>query len=177
MRPRARLAAAALAAALVMPLHPARGQPPAPDGWRPFTATWTVQGMRQLLPAGGIRPAALIHISGPFTVTGGEGLGKGFLGEAFAFDDGETILVGRVVFTDENGDRIFCSAKGEALGTGRKATVTVTGGTGRFAGLEGSFTLTWEYVVATESGEISGRFVNIEGRTRLAPPPPGEVPR
>ncbi|HQR44480.1 MAG TPA: hypothetical protein PK598_00505 [Thermoanaerobaculia bacterium] len=176
MRPRARLAAAALAAALAAPYLPARAEEPAPDGWRPFTAAWTLQGTRQLLPAGGVRPAALIHVSGPFTVTGGEGLGRGFLGEVFAFDDGEALLVGRMVFTDEKGDRIFCSARAEALETGRKATATITGGTGRYARLEGSFTLRWQYVVAAESGEIGGRFTDIEGRTRVASPG-REVPR
>ena len=40
-------------AALVLP---ARGEQPAADGWRPFTATWTLSGQRTLLPTEGERP-------------------------------------------------------------------------------------------------------------------------
>jgi hypothetical protein len=110
-------------------------------------------------------------------VTRGEGLGRGFLGEVVAFDDGAALLVGRAVFTDEKGDRIYCSLKAEPIGTGRKATGTITGGTGRYAGLDGTFTFAWQYVVDAGAEEISGRISNIEGRTRTASSPGREVPR
>jgi hypothetical protein len=66
-------------------------------------------------------------------------VGRGFLGEIIGFDDGATLIVGRAVLTDEKGNRIYCFLRTEPLGTGRKATGTITGGTGRFAGLEGTF--------------------------------------
>jgi hypothetical protein len=145
------------------------GQPPAADGWRSFTATWTLSGQREVLPTEGDRNASIVNLTGPLVITGGEGLGRGLLGEVIGYDDGGRLLVGRAVFTDEHGDRIFCALRAEPIGTGRLATGTITGGTGRFAGLEGTFTLAWQYVVDPERGEISGRAVNIEGRTRLAP--------
>ena len=159
---------AALVASALAGLAPAApGQQAVSDGWRPFKATWTLSGDRYLLPTEGERPAAIVHLTGPLTLTSGEGLGRGFLGEVIGFDDGGALLVGRAVFTDERGDRIFCTIKAEPIGTGRRATATITGGTGRFAGLEGAFSFAWQYVVDQEGGEVSGRAVNVEGRTRL----------
>ena len=131
------LRAALVALALVGLTPAAPGQQPAPDGWRPFTATWTLSGQRTLLATEGERPASIVHLTGPFDLTSGEGLGRGLLGEVIGFDDGGTLLVGRAVFVDERGDRIFCTVKAEPIENGRKATATITGGTGRFAGLEG----------------------------------------
>jgi hypothetical protein len=145
---------------------PAPGQGPSSDGWRPFTATWTLSGQRELLPTEGDRPASIVHVSGPLTITSGEGLGHGLLGEVIGFDDGGRLLTGRAVFTDDRGDRIYCTLSAEPIGTGRLATATITGGTGGFEGLEGRFTLAWQYVVDTDSGEVSTRAVNVEGRTR-----------
>jgi len=162
--------AAILAVALAAPLLSVRAEPPKDEGWRPFKATWTFSGERQLLPTEGGRPASIVHVQGTMTITSGEGLGRGFLGEAFIFDDGGSLVVGRAVLTDGKGDRIYSSMKAEPVGTGRKATATITGGTGRYAGLEGTFTFAWQYVVSPDSGEIDGRVENIEGRTRVAPP-------
>ncbi len=175
----ARARAAVLAAVLVATWFPAWGEPPAPDRWRPFKATWTLSGTRQLLPTEGARSAGIIHVTGPLAVTSGEGLGRGFLGELIGFDDGGALIVGRAVLTDEEGDRIYCFLRTEPLGTGRKATGTITGGTGRYTGLEGTFAFSWQYVVDAGAEEISGRIANIEGRTRHAPPKavPAEPPK
>jgi hypothetical protein len=159
-----------LATAIAALALSAGAQSPAPDSWRAFKATWTFSGERQLLPTEGGRPASIVHVQGTMTITSGEGLGRGFLGEAFIFDDGGSLVIGRAVLTDGKGDRIYSSMKAEPVGTGRKATATITGGTGRYAGLEGTFTFAWQYVVSPDSGEIDGRVENIEGRTRVAPP-------
>jgi len=155
-------------AASLLGLRAGAGQPAA-EGWRPFTATWTLSGQRSVLATEGERPASIVSLSGPLTITGGEGLGRGFLGQVIGFDDGAVLLVGRAVFSDEHGDRIFCTLKAESIGTGRRAAATVTGGTGRYAGLEGSFSFAWQYVVDTDGGEVTGRAMNIEGRTRQGP--------
>jgi hypothetical protein len=171
MRPGAPVRAALVALALAGLVPAAPGQQAASEGWRPFTAVLTLLGQRQLLATEGERPASIVHLSGPLTLTGGEGLGRGLLGEMIGFDDGKTLLVGRAAFTDEHGDKIFCALKAEPIGTGRRATATITGGTGRFAGLQGTFSFAWQYVVNEESGDIALRAVNVEGRTRLGPPP------
>jgi hypothetical protein len=163
------LRAAAAAPALLGLALAAPGQQPAQDGWRPFKATWTLTGQRDVVVTEGERPAAIVHLKGPLTLTSGEGLGRGFLGEVIGFDDGGTLLAGRAVFTDQRGDRIYCRLQAEPIGNGRHATATITGGTGRFAGIEGSFSFAWQYVVDQDGGETSLRTVNIEGRTRRGP--------
>lgn len=140
---------------------------PASEGWRPFTAAWTLTGRREVLPTEGERPASVVTLSGALTVTSGEGLGKGLLGQLIGFDDGGTTLVGRAVFTDERGDHVYATLSAQPIGTGRKATATLTGGTGRFAGIEGSFSFSWEYVLHPESSDVDGRITDLSGRTRI----------
>jgi hypothetical protein len=166
MRRGAPVRAALVALALAGLVSAAPGQQPASEDWRPFTATWSLSGERQLLSSEGLRPASIIHLSGPLTLTSGEGLGRGFLGEVIGFDDGGTLLVGRATFVDEHGDKVFCTLKAQPIGSGRRVTATITGGTGRFAGLEGEFSLVWQYVVEQDSEQVSLRSANVEGRTR-----------
>ena len=141
------------------------GAPPA-DGWRTFEGTWSVSGQRQTVPTEGDRAAATVQVSGAVVLTSGEGLSGGFRGEAIGFDDGAGVAIGRSVWTDEHGDRIFGELKGEPMETGRRIVGTITGGTGRYAGLTGEFSLVWQYVVRAESGTIQGRAVSLEGRVR-----------
>jgi hypothetical protein len=169
MRTRARLRAALLATAAAVLAASAAAQA-AGDGWRPFSATWTLSGERRQLPTEGERPAAIVHVTGPLTLTSGEGLGRGLLGEVIGFDDGGALLAGRAVLTNDKGDRIFCTLKAEPIGNGRRATAAITGGTGRFEGLEGTFSFAWQYVVDTDGGEFSARTVSVEGRTRQGAP-------
>ena len=168
-------ARAVLVAVLALSSLPLVGQ--GTDGWRPFTATWTLSGQRHLLPTEGSRPASIVHLSGPLVVTSGEGLGKGLLGEVIGYDDGGSLLAGRAVLTDERGDHVFCSLKAEPIGEGRTATATITGGTGRFSTLEGTFTFSWQYVVSEGTEEISGRAVNLTGKTRPAATRPASPQR
>jgi len=167
-RKRGALAALALSAFLGL-VSGAPAQQPAPaDRWRPFTATWSLQGERQFLETEGGRSAAIVHVTGILTLTSGEGLGAGLYSEVIGFDDGGELLVGRVFFQDSRKDRIYATIKAEPIGNGRKAAGTITGGTGRFAGLAGEFSFAWQYVVDAGSGEVSLRSVNVKGRTRRA---------
>jgi hypothetical protein len=45
---------------------------------------------------------------------------------------------------------------------------TITGGTGRYAGLDGEYAFTWQYVVAPADGAgvIQGRAADLSGRVR-----------
>lgn len=148
---------------------PLLGRPsetPSSDGWRTFAGTWSASGVRQSLPTGGDRVAATVQISGAVVLTLGEGLSKGFRGEAIGFDDGASVSIGRCVWTDERGDRIFSELKGGPMQTGRRFVGTITGGTGRYAGLTGEYAFLWQYVVQAEDGTIQGRAVELEGRVR-----------
>jgi hypothetical protein len=166
MRRRAALAAGSLALALVGQAPDAASQGAPPAGWTAFEGTWSASGRRQAVAIEGGAVAAVVEVSGALVLKTGAALGRGFEAEAIAFDDGEGLSAGRCVWTDRHGDRIFSRLKGEALATGRRLVGTITGGTGRYAGLEGEYSFTWQYVLPAEEGVIQGRSVGLQGRVR-----------
>lgn len=150
------------------------GGPPvrAEEPWRPIEGSWSVSGHRLTLPVEGGAEAAIVDVSGAVLLSRGDGLSRGFQGQAVGFADGLALAVGRCVWTDENGDRIFSRLKGEPIGTGKRLLGTITGGTGRYAGLEGEFSLVWQYVVPGEDGLVQGRAVKLTGQVRQGSPRP-----
>lgn len=170
MRCAAAVASAPLAlAALVLAAAAAAQDTAAPgDGWKVIEGSMSLTGTRQILPTEGDRPAGVAHLSGSVVLTVGEELRRGFRSEAIYFDDGRGLAVGRSVWTDDRGDRIFAQLRGEPVHTGTRISGTVTGGTGRYAGLAGEFSFVWQYVVAAEPGELQGRTVTLKGRYRPA---------
>ena len=109
-----------------------------------------------------------MQLSGPVAITAGEGLSRAFRSEVVGFDDGAGLTVLRGVWTDDRGDRIFTRLKGETVASGRRIAGTITGGTGRYAGITGEYSFEWQYVVEAEAGTISGRAVGLRGRYRAA---------
>jgi hypothetical protein len=150
------------------PLALAAQTPPAPAGaeWRTFTGTWSATGQRQTLPTEDGGAAAIERLSGAVVITVGEGIGRGFRGDMIGFDDGRAASTGRWVWTNERGERIFGELKGEPVQTGRRFAGTITGGTGRFAGITGSLEFTWQSVVTTDEGTVQVRAVGLQGRYR-----------
>ena len=142
------VAAAALAAQAPVPAP----QAAAPGAWRAFEGTFSATGRRQGIPTESGRPALTVQLSGPVSITAGEGLSRGFRAEVLGYDDGAGLIVLRGVWTDDRGDRIFAQLRGEPVHTGTRISGTVTGGTGRYAGLAGEFSFVWQYVVAAEPG-------------------------
>jgi hypothetical protein len=134
-----------------------------------FQGSWSASGRRHTLPTEGSRPAAVVQLSGAVVLTDPAG---GFQGEALAFDDGASLSAGRAVWTDARGDRVFSTVRGDSLQSGRRIIGIITGGTGRYAGVTGDYTLTWQYVVSGEDDVVQGRAVDLRGRFR-----PGEGPR
>jgi hypothetical protein len=129
-----------------------------------FEGTWSASGRRQAIPLEEARVAAIVEISGAVVLTLGEGLSGGFRGEAIGFDDGEGLVVGRSVWTDENGDQLFSRLEGEPFETGKRFRGTITGGTGRYQGYSGEYSFTWQYLLTSEGGSIQGRAVGLSGR-------------
>ena len=163
----------AILVAVLTWLLPAAGaavQDTSADGWRAFTGSWTARGVRHEIPTEGGRTAAIVRLSGAVVISKGAGLGGGMLGEAIAFDDGQTLSAGRAVWTDSRGDRVFSELKGEPVATGRRIAGTITGGTGRYAGVSGEYELTWQYTLRDVDGEVQGRAVDLHGRVRGGTP-------
>ena len=146
-------------------------QVPSPsDGWRTFEASFSASGHEHILSLGD-HDAEDFELSGTFLVTSGDGLSRGFRAQVIGFVDEGRIGVGRLVLTDEQGDQIFNDLDGQAPGTGKRVRGTITGGTGRYARIEGSFEFDWRYLIHTEDGTIQGRAVDLHGRFRQSPAP------
>ena len=103
------------------------------EEWRPFSARGICRGGGRGCPPRGPHRGHRQRVR-VFVVTKGDGLGRGFFGELIGFDDGGALLVGRAVFTDADGQKVFSTLKAQPLGTGRSATGTITGGTGQLGG-------------------------------------------
>jgi hypothetical protein len=139
------------------------------EGWRTFEGSWSATGRSDRLPTEGSRLASVLRLSGAMVLKNGDGLRRGFLGEAIGFDDGLDTRVGRAVWTDDQGDRVFSEFRGETLETGRRMIGRITGGSGRYANATGEYELTWQYVVRPDEGTFQGRAADLKGRVRLAP--------
>jgi hypothetical protein len=161
------MAGGCLALALASLTAPGAAQEtPSAGGWRAFEGSWAVSGQRYTVPVEGGATAAIVEASGAVALAKADGLSHGFRGEAVTFDDGRGVSLGRAVWTDEHGDRLFSRLQGEPLETGKRIVGTITGGTGRYAGLEGEYSFTWQYVLSAEAGAIQGRAGRLQGRVR-----------
>ena len=137
------------------------------EGERTFSGSWSATGQQETIPTEGVRAASIVRLSGSLVLASGSGLSRGFRGEAIGFDDGAAVRLGRSVWTDDRGDRIFSELRGEPLEKGRRWIGTITGGSGRYARMSGEYELTWQYVIRTEEGEVQGRAADLKGRFRL----------
>jgi len=153
------LVLAALAAAAGAGSEPATAE-------REFAGSWTASGHRETVATGPTCQASSFSLSGAVLLTRGEGLSQGFQGTAIGFDDGEGLSAGRAVWTDEHGDQIWSRISTETLGTGKHVTGIITGGSGRYAGVQGDYSFTWQYVVSPIPGEVQGRSSGLTGHVR-----------
>lgn len=138
--------------------------------WRTLEGAWSLSGTRQTLPTERGIDAAIVHLSGAVSLSGTGGLGRGFHGEVIGYDDAGDARAGRWVWTDDEGDRVYGKLSGEPMATGRRFTATITGGSGRYAGVTGDFVCTWQYVVTPEAGAVAGRATRLVGRVRAGGP-------
>jgi hypothetical protein len=148
-----------------------RGATPGEGDWHAFTGTWTASGDRRTLPSGPDQRASIIEVAGALQLESPSRPGAGFLAEAIALSDTRTGLVGRAVWTDERGDQVFSDLTGAFIATGNRIAGAVSGGTGRYAGADGTYEFSWQYVVEAEEGAIAGRAVGLRGRLRVVQPP------
>ncbi len=155
-------------------------EPPAPsassDGWLSFEGTWSGAGTRTRLELGGDRKSALVDLRGTMLLAGAGRPGAGFRADVIALTDSATGLVGRSVWTDERGDRVFSELKGEGTAEKNRITGTFLGGTGRYAGVTGDYEFSWRFVMEGEDGSVQGRAAGLKGRFRVASGAPGARP-
>jgi hypothetical protein len=166
--------AAVIVTALLATACAQQANPPLPAapaaGWMEFEGTWNAAGTRRTVPLGDGRSSSIVELKGTMLLAGPGRPGVGFLGETIALVDSASGLVGRSVWTDENGDQVFSEITGQGTAANNRIEGAIIGGTGRYAGASGSYGFSWQYVVEAEGGAIQGRAVELRGRVQLGSP-------
>ena len=157
-----------LAGACGQPPPPAAA-PATPGEARTFTGTWSFTGNRQLMQLGPGDQAAIFSVSGSLLLAGRERPSLGFRAEIIGFSDSQTGMVGRSVWIDQRGDKAFSELSGESALPGHSIKGRFIGGTGRYAGVTGEYSFTWQRLSESEDG-VSGRVGDLAGWARLAAP-------
>ena len=139
----------------------------APGEWVEFEGSWNAAGSRKTLSLGGDRRGAIVELRGSMLLSGAGRPGAGFHSEVIGLTDTATGFTGRSVWTDEHGDKVFSALEGEGTAARNHISGTLLGGTGRYAGVEGSYEFSWQFVLETEDGAIQGRALELKGRVRL----------
>ena len=132
----------------------------------PFAGSWNAIGSRRSIALGKNRRGSIIELKGTMLLTGKAQLGVGFRAELIALVDSETGLTGRSVWTDDRGDQLFSEVKGEGDAANNLIEGTFWGGTGRYAGVTGSYEYSWQFVIEAEDGSIQGRAVGLKGNVQ-----------
>jgi hypothetical protein len=145
--------------------------PTSDNEWHEFEGTWTAAGTRHILRLDGDRRASVLIINGSLVLSGPERPGVGFRSESIVFNDSSTGMIGRAVWTDEHGDHVYSELHGSGIASSNKITGTFVGGTGRYAGVTGTYDFSWRYVLADEEGHVEGQSMGLKGRARLGGQP------
>lgn len=138
--------------------------------WREFEGSWSSAGTRRTMSLGDGRTGSIIDLRGTVLLSGEGSPGVGFRADVIALNDSATGLVGRSVWTDEHGDRVFSELAGEGTAESNRIVGTIVGGTGRYDGVNGRFEFSWQYVIESAEGSVHGRAVGLRGRFRLGGP-------
>ena len=148
-------------------------EPPRPaaasGGELEFTGSWSGIGSRHTISLGGERFGSIVHLKGTMLLTGPGRPGVGFQSEVIGLTDSATGFQGRSVWTDERGDQVYSELRGEGTAAKNRIAGTILSGTGRYAGVTGSYEFSWQWVMEGEEGAVSGRAVDLHGRVQLGP--------
>lgn len=136
-------------------------------GVRTFTGKWTATGNRQTMKLGSDNEAIIFRLTGSLLLAGKDRPNRGFKADTIGFSDTRNGLLGRTVWTDENGDKVFSELNAEPGEAGRLIEGKFMGGTGPYTGVNGEYTFRWKRLVNNENGEISGRTDDLKGWVRL----------
>lgn len=137
------------------------------NGWREFQGTWTAAGNRNTISLDGSRRASISLFNGSLVLAGPSRPAVGFRSEAIVFHDTSTGLVGRAVWTDENGDHIYSELRGEGTRSDNKINGTIVGGSGRYKSVEGTYEFSWQFLIENEEGTVQGQSTGLKGRVKI----------
>jgi hypothetical protein len=139
---------------------------PATGEFREFAGSWNAAGSRRSIPLGGERKGSIIDLRGTMLLAGDGRPAVGFRSDVIALVDSETGMVGRSVWTDENGDQVFSEINGEGTKEHNHITGTILGGTGRYDGTTGAYEFSWQFLIESEDGSLQGSAKGLKGRIR-----------
>ena len=134
-----------------------------------FEGSWNAAGSRHSIPLGEGRLGSILDLKGTLLLAGPGRPGVGFQSEVIGLVDSATGFQGRSVWTDEHGDQVFSELEGDGTAAKNRVTGTVLSGTGRYAGLTGSYEFSWQWVMDGEDGSVHGRAVDLKGRVQSGP--------
>ncbi len=141
----------------------------APGQWLEFEGSWNAAGRRHSISLGEGRLGSIVDLKGTLLLAGPGRPGVGFQSEVIGLVDSARGFQGRSVWTDEHGDQVFSELEGEGTAAKNRVTGTVLSGTGRYAGVTGSYEFSWQWVMDGEDGSVHGRAVDLKGRVQLGP--------
>jgi hypothetical protein len=146
---------------------PTTQAPSAGDGWHQFQGTWTATGSRISIPLGNGRRASTAKFEGSLVLAGASRPAVGFRAESIVFNDTDTGMVGRAVWTDDRGDQIFSEITGNGDSTGNHFVGKFVGGTGRYTGASGGYEFAWRFVAENEDGSVQGQSMGLNGKIHV----------
>jgi hypothetical protein len=135
-----------------------------------FQGSWTATGTAQTLDLGESRSASILRLRGTIVTESAEGLTLALQSDCIGLNlrDDRTTGIGRCVWTDSDGDRVFSEVTGALSGMVSKLRGHFIGGTGKYAGLEGGYELEWRYIRAIEEeNTIHGYSTSLTGSWKL----------
>ena len=106
-----------------------------PAGGR-FNGSWSARGRATCFPPKAAAPRQSSSCRAPSCSATAAAWLRASRARRSASTTGRTSASGRAVWTDARGDRVFSALRGEPLPTGRRIIGTITGGTGRYAGVD-----------------------------------------
>ena len=151
---------------------PATGSPKpvaASGGPLEFDGSWNGVGSRHTISLGEDRFGSIVNLKGTMLLTGPGRPGVGFQSEVIGLTDSATGFQGRSVWTDEHGDQVYSELRGEGTAAKNRIAATILSGTGRYAGITGSYEFSWQWVMEGEEGAVHGRAVDLHGRVQPGP--------
>jgi hypothetical protein len=134
-----------------------------------FRGSWNGVGSRHTISLGQDRIGSIVDLKGTMLLSGPGRPGVGFHSEVIGLNDSATGFQGRSVWTDEHGDQVYSELRGEGTAAKNRITGTILSGTGRYAGVTGSYEFSWQWVMEAEDGTVQGRAVDLQGRVQPGP--------
>jgi len=137
-----------------------------------FEAHWRIEGTEEQIPFGTAGPQSIFRHQGQLTVLDSDGLVGNALSRCIGLRDSRKGSMARCVWVGEGGAQIFSevdrtTTPGGRGGQGGNGKGRIVGGTGRYAGITGSYEIRWVEQPQIAKGKISGETISMRGHWTL----------